>query len=1048
MTSSLPVAIPDQLKGRGLRFTRLRPAILGDRNSGKRPTDKRFYDEGALREDDPSLSSHLEAGLGFGMVCNFGDLIGFDADQGELLEEMGVMARLPATLTDRAPHKPESLHLYCICKGLPRTFHFWHPSILAPEEEDEEGHIQPRKRLELGQICAGRGHITGPGAPHWSGGRREIIDDSPLTEISIEDLKKILEGVAFSDDPTKNPTFEEAAELVDTSSWDRLRSIENEARKARRGRGDDLSLSERIGDIRRVLSAYSWNPTVTSGDNWKGPHPREYSKSNTALVVEVKKGLWHCKHHDPSGGDAASLVALFEGLITCEEHHKLRDKDLFLKVVKACEERGLISPSDREPKATTSATGGREKSGDLFPLSSGDVLKAVKFDDATGEPTAWKFSPARAAASFQRVIPLKMASWDPKSIWWCDLGIWRPDGDRLLAGLCDDLGDELSNGYQISEVLRRLRVKLGWDKVDFDVAKPYLIATKNGYTIDLRTGDARPIHPDDLISMPINANYDPSARCPVFVGFLKGSCGNDTDRLTLCDHLASCAIAMEIEYILFLLGHGSNGKKIFEAFMLDFFGFGSGEAIGLEELTKSRFAVSFLMRARFSIGTETNPTGTETEMMKRISGGDWISGDIKNVHERARFRPFTQLMYDSNAMPVIEDNSAGWQRRFVGVSMPFRFVDHPNENDPLQKKADRHLLEKLATEEEKSGVLNLMIERARVVWEKRQITRREDDATTYNRQSFSVRDFIDQFIDFYPNNRDDYQESAGLLFDRFEEYARYTVGATVTRQKFSLIIGKANGKPSEKITVDKLDVRGFKGLQFNQPAFDRFISQLKGEYSRTTGNDVERPENDLKIDSCNDDRTSRTIFSIFNDIVYRYGSNGGNIEENDSKRTESFQGRSTRSTRSPVPQDIDFGKNKVVLKSFSENDHDDAAEDEGGELAGDSEPSDDYQPIAEEMEEADKKEAEHSEKFKTPEEGRLPTAEESEVLEDLAGRILENWPGLPEMLLWEKARGKLGSRLPLAVVRHWLSESGYTATGEKYGGGVIWNLPTSEEAVA
>ncbi|MDD5515748.1 MAG: hypothetical protein PHX71_10465 [Synergistales bacterium] len=81
------------------------------------------------------------------------------------------------------------------------------------------------------------------------------------------------------------------------------------------------------------------------------------------------------------------------------------------------------------------------------------------------------------------------------------------------------------------------------------------------------------------------------------------------------------------------------------------------------------------------------------------------------------------------------------------------------------------------------------------------------------------------------------------------------------------------------------------------------------------------------------------------------------------------------------------------------------------------------------------------------EEDRLPTSEEAVVLEDLAGRILENWPGLPEMLLWEKARGKLGSRLPLVVVRYWLSESGYIETGEKYGGGAIWNLPTSEEAV-
>lgn len=111
------------------------------------------------------------------------------------------------------------------------------------------------------------------------------------------------------------------------------------------------------------------------------------------------------------------------------------------------------------------------------------------------------------------------------------------------------------------------------------------------------------------------------------------------------------------------------------------------------------------------------------------------------------------------------------------------------------------------------------------------------------------------------------------------------------------------------------------------------------------------------------------------------------------------------------------------------------------------EPSDDYQSIAANLEEDKRRKAEIAERVKTPEEDRLPTAEESEVLEDLAGRILENWPGLPEMLLWEKARGKLGSRLPLVVVRYWLSESGYIETGEKYGGGAIWNLPTSEEAV-
>gem|GEM_PF-6525844 len=115
------------------------------------------------------------------------------------------------------------------------------------------------------------------------------------------------------------------------------------------------------------------------------------------------------------------------------------------------------------------------------------------------------------------------------------------------------------------------------------------------------------------------------------------------------------------------------------------------------------------------------------------------------------------------------------------------------------------------------------------------------------------------------------------------------------------------------------------------------------------------------------------------------------------------------------------------------------------------EPSDDYQSIAANLEEDRRRQAEEAERTKTPppkgDEGRAPTSEEAEVLADVAGRILENWPGLPEMLLWEKARGKLGSRLPLVVVRYWLSESGYIETGEKYGGGAIWNLPTSEEAV-
>ncbi|MFA5580253.1 MAG: hypothetical protein WDA01_12300, partial [Methanothrix sp.] len=391
VTSSPPVVIPDQLKGRGLRFTRLRRPILGDKNSGKGPIDPDFYDDGALAEDDDSLLYYIKDGDGFGLVCNFGDLAAFDADEGEELEALGIMARLPPTLTDKAPNKPESLHLYYICPGLPKTFHFYHPTKTV-EKDGEGGEVKQLVRLELGQICAGRGHVTGPGAPHWSGGRREIIDDSPLAEITVDDLRAILRGLAFSDDPTKNPTFETAAGLEEKAGrWDALEEI---TRKARRGRrGDGPSLSERIGDIRSVLSAYGWSPTTKSGDNWKGDIPGEVSKSKTALAVDIKKGVWYCHHHADSGGDAAALVALFEGLIDCRGKDHLRDSTTFKAVIKACEEKGLIDPEPDDDRGRGASS--TEEARELL-----DVLEAKLSEN----PDGWAADPdvKRVLASYRR----------------------------------------------------------------------------------------------------------------------------------------------------------------------------------------------------------------------------------------------------------------------------------------------------------------------------------------------------------------------------------------------------------------------------------------------------------------------------------------------------------------------------------------------------------------------------------------------------------------------------------------------------------------------
>lgn len=164
-----------------------------------------------------------------------------------------------------------------------------------------------------------------------------------------------------------------------------------------------------------------------------------------------------------------------------------------------------------------------------------------------------------------------------------------------------------------------------------------------------------------------------------------------------------------------------------------------------------------------------------------------------------------------------------------------------------------------------------------------------------------------------------------------------------------------------------------------------------------------------------------------------------NIEKRKrGKEREEGEGKDRKSPppSPPQPQDDGFGGVHGV--------HGGDTEAVAGEIP---EPSDDYQSIAENLEEDKRRKAEIAERVKTPEEDRLPTSEEAVVLADVAGRILQNWPGLPEMLLWETTRDRLGRPISIATVRLWLAAEGYILSSERLNGSPLWNPPAAGEVV-
>lgn len=680
--------------------------------------------------------------------------------------------------------------------------------------------------------------------------------DLPNNDSSTETVELVLKALdaLFSDDKVK----------IDTKNYNAARIWKAYGTMARKGanvtdrpwrRSKVIDVPSTIKSVPiELLSSLAWSfkqkehrekyePTGKIDlEQWLSSHGLDVVKRKTAhgggTLFILENCPWNSQHSDRS----AWAVQFPSGAIAAGCHHDGCAGNGWREL------RNLFDPIKEEIRPKQEI---KRPKVPALELRLEDVAD-IDYNDK-GETESIRFNPARAADAISQY--LHIISTPDKKIWVYENGYYRPDGEVIIEQTFDRVATSCYTINAAKETLKKIYLRNLIPFEDLD-KNPYLLCCKNG-VVDLLTGAFSEHSPEYYMTMPCQVEYRPEAIAKCFVQFLEESCSNDDDRLTLIDWLVAIACLIEFEYILFLTGHGGNGKKVYEKLIQEIFGADSSEAISLDELTNSKFAMGYLRRARVCISTETNPGKITTELAKRISGGDWMSSDVKN-RDRVRFRPFTQLTWDSNGMPIFDDNSDGFKRRFTRVNMPFKFVDDPDPNDPMQKKKDPHLGEKLTTPEELSGILNLIIARAKEIARDGLIHRREDDFEEYEKQCYSVSDFIDRFIEFKPEYRDseDYQESGDYLYAKFEEYTKYIVGAKSSRKKFSRLIGNQNGETSRTITKLNMPIRGFRGLSFDEIGFKAFIAQKTKDYkhinysndSLTISNEKNRiQENDLTI---------------------------------------------------------------------------------------------------------------------------------------------------------------------------------------------------------
>ena len=455
----------------------------------------------------------------------------------------------------------------------------------------------------------------------------------------------------------------------------------------------------------------------------------------------------------------------------------------------------------------------------------------VGYDDC-GNVKGWALAPTRAAATILKALPLVMTK-DDDAIYHFGGQIYEPDGARIIdVALIKAAGDAVDI-KELKEVLRRIRNCLLDSPVALD-PNPYLLGCKNG-VVDLTTGEFRDYLPEDLITDQIPVTYDAEAKCPVFLSFLESITPSESDRITLIDWMAATAIREAFAYVLFLLGLGRNGKGIYERLLKRIFKDSAFSEMKLSETEKSTFAAEYLYGKRGWIAAETGNKKAKinTDFLKLTSGSNGIDADRKNK-SRIRFDPFFKATVDTNNMPQIMDASRGWQERFVKIDLPYTFIPNPDPNNPLEKEADQELFEKLTTETELSGILNLIIFRAKAIGKTRRIHKRPaaEMFAEYQEQSASVHTFLNEFCTWDSDGMTSMVWMASEpVYDLYREWCGYKVGEVVDSRPFGKILKRFCGglepKRGKTKGKDRKSTTEYKGLNFDSTRCKMVIEELK-----------------------------------------------------------------------------------------------------------------------------------------------------------------------------------------------------------------------------
>jgi P4 family phage/plasmid primase-like protien len=330
-------------------------------------------------------------------------------------------------------------------------------------------------------------------------------------------------------------------------------------------------------------------------------------------------------------------------------------------------------------------------------------------------------------------------------------------------------------------------------------ADPYLLGVLNG-VVNLKTQTLILPSPDILVTKRTNMHFAPVAECPDFERFLNQILPNQLEHefvIRWLGYLLSGLVTLQ--FFLFFLGSGSNGKSVLVELMCWLLG-DYAQKIHTEMLMKqyrssqsaSPDLVSLAGRRLIYCNETTDGQKLDDARVKELTGGDTITGRVPYATQAVSFRPTHKLVMVGNHAPIIQDDSYGMWRRIKLIPFSQKF----KEGDP---GFDPYLLDKLKAES--AGILNLLLagfadfQKSGI-----QVPKSLEDATNVYR---SEQDLLEQWITENCTVSPTVNAKKDDLYCDYEHWCRASGVMPISRPRFSrkLTTEKGYAMKTDKRTI-------------------------------------------------------------------------------------------------------------------------------------------------------------------------------------------------------------------------------------------------------